>query len=48
VRFSAETPQPQRHPPLLGEHSVEVLTEAGFGAEEIAGWLADGTIVGRA
>lgn len=45
VRFSADAPQPQRHPPLLGEHSVEVLTKAGYGAEEIAGWLADGTIV---
>ncbi len=48
VRFTADAPQPQRHPPLLGEHSVEVLTEAGFGAEEIAAWLADGTVVGRA
>lgn len=48
VRFTADAPQPQRHPPLLGEHSVEVLAEAGFGAEEIAAWLADGTVVGRA
>ena len=45
VRFSDETPQPRRHPPLLGEHTIEVLTEAGFGADEIAGWLADGTVI---
>lgn len=44
VRFSDEVPQPQRHPPLLGEQSVEILREAGFGEGEIAGWLADGTI----
>jgi hypothetical protein len=29
------------------EHSVEVLTEAGFGTDEIARWLADGTVIGR-
>ena len=47
VRFSDEAPQPQRHPPLLGEHTVEVLTEAGFSREQIAAWLADGTVAGR-
>jgi crotonobetainyl-CoA:carnitine CoA-transferase CaiB-like acyl-CoA transferase len=47
VRFGDEAPQPQRHPPLLGEHTVEVLTEAGFSREQIAAWLADGTVAGR-
>ncbi len=47
VRFSDDPPQPQRHPPLLGEHSVEILTEAGFSQSEIDGWLADGTVVSR-
>jgi formyl-CoA transferase len=47
VRFTDETPQPYRHPPLLGEHTVEVLTEAGFGQQQIAAWLADGTVAGR-
>lgn len=45
VRFNDETPQPRHHPPLLGEHSVAILTEAGYSDGEIAGWLADGTIV---
>lgn len=47
VRFADETPQPQRHPPLLGEHTIEVLTEAGFSQAQIDGWLADGTILAR-
>jgi formyl-CoA transferase len=47
VRFADETPQPHRHPPLLGEHTVEVLTEVGFDPVQIAAWLADGTIVAR-
>lgn len=44
VRFAPGAPQPQRHPPLLGEHTVEVLAEAGFGEAEIAEWVGDGTV----
>ena len=46
VRFDDVAPEPRRYPPLLGEHTAEVLTEAGFGTDEIAGWVADGTVRG--
>jgi formyl-CoA transferase len=44
VRFDGEQAQTRRYPPLLGEHTAEVLAEAGFDAPEIAGWVADGTV----
>ncbi len=44
VRFDGELAEARRYPPLLGEHTTEVLTEAGFDADEIAGWVADGTV----
>ena len=31
-------------PPLLGEHSQEVLAEAGYSEEEIAALVADGVV----
>lgn len=44
VRF-AETPTSMRHhPPRLGEHSDEVLREAGYSAEEIAALREAGAI----
>lgn len=44
VRFDDAPPEPYRYPPLLGEHTAEVLGEAGFAPDEIAGWVADGTV----
>jgi formyl-CoA transferase len=36
IKMSATPPEVRRRAPLLGEHTVEVLAEAGFGADEIA------------
>jgi crotonobetainyl-CoA:carnitine CoA-transferase CaiB-like acyl-CoA transferase len=35
----------RRGPAEIGEHSREVLGEAGFGADEVEALLADGAIV---
>jgi crotonobetainyl-CoA:carnitine CoA-transferase CaiB-like acyl-CoA transferase len=34
----------RRHPPLLGEHSVDVLEELGYAPEEIAALIEAGTV----
>jgi crotonobetainyl-CoA:carnitine CoA-transferase CaiB-like acyl-CoA transferase len=48
-RWSRSAPGIARHPPRIGEHSVEVLREAGFSADEVAQMCAEGAIVdGRA
>ena len=36
IKMSATPPDPSRRAPLLGEHTDEVLREAGFSDAEIA------------
>lgn len=48
VRMSKSPPAAQRHAPVFGADTAEVLREAGIGDEEIAALMADGTILGPA
>ena len=43
-KLSGVQPGPSRPAPGLGEHTEEVLAEAGFSAEEIAGFRDAGAI----
>jgi crotonobetainyl-CoA:carnitine CoA-transferase CaiB-like acyl-CoA transferase len=48
-RFSRTEPEVRRLPPRLGEHSVEILAEAGLSQREIEALVAAGaTRDGRA
>ncbi len=44
VQFSDSPAGLRRHAPLLGEHSAEILREAGYAEAEIAALTASGTI----
>jgi crotonobetainyl-CoA:carnitine CoA-transferase CaiB-like acyl-CoA transferase len=44
MSWSDSTPEPMRHAPRLGEHSVEVLEQAGFSADEIDALIAAGAV----
>ena len=44
VRFGGVEMKTQRKPPLLGEHTDEVLGETGYGEEDLAAMRKDGVI----
>jgi crotonobetainyl-CoA:carnitine CoA-transferase CaiB-like acyl-CoA transferase len=44
VRFGDERPLPRRSPPRVGEHTVDVLGELGFGAAEMGELRAAGVV----
>ncbi len=44
VRMDATPPSIRRHPPLLGEHTDEVLGELGYAAAEIEALRRDGAV----
>jgi len=44
VRMSATAPSVRRHPPLLGEHTDEVLGDLGYSAQEIDALRRDGAV----
>jgi crotonobetainyl-CoA:carnitine CoA-transferase CaiB-like acyl-CoA transferase len=44
-RWSHSQPKVERGPPRLGEHSVEVLREAGYSAAEIEKLIAEGATI---
>jgi crotonobetainyl-CoA:carnitine CoA-transferase CaiB-like acyl-CoA transferase len=44
IRFADTSPTPGRATPLLGEHTAEVLREAGYAAGEIDALLAEGIV----
>ncbi len=45
TRFSASPPEAFQHAPRFGEHSAQVLREAGYSEAEIARMVADGVTV---
>jgi crotonobetainyl-CoA:carnitine CoA-transferase CaiB-like acyl-CoA transferase len=47
VRMSKSPPVAQRHAPVFGADSGEVLREAGLSDEEIAALVAEGAVVAR-
>jgi crotonobetainyl-CoA:carnitine CoA-transferase CaiB-like acyl-CoA transferase len=45
LRIDGQGPAPTRHAPDLGEHSVEVLRDAGYRSAEIRSLLESGAVV---
>lgn len=48
VRYNGKAPALRRQPPRLGEHTREVLAEAGYAAQEIEQLLAEGAALAAA
>jgi formyl-CoA transferase len=44
VRFGDARPGPRRPPPRVGEHTIDVLGELGFGAVEMGELCAQGVV----
>lgn len=44
IHFSETPPTYERHPPLLGQHTVEVLAEVGYDKAEIAAFQESGAV----
>jgi crotonobetainyl-CoA:carnitine CoA-transferase CaiB-like acyl-CoA transferase len=44
VRFGEERPAPRRPPPRVGEHTIDVLGELGFGAVEMGELRQQGVV----
>jgi crotonobetainyl-CoA:carnitine CoA-transferase CaiB-like acyl-CoA transferase len=44
VRFGEERPAPRRPPPRVGEHTIDLLGELGFGALEMGELRAQGVV----
>ncbi len=45
IRFNGQNPQPYRPPSKLGEHTIEILREAGFTSEDITRLRNEGVLV---
>jgi crotonobetainyl-CoA:carnitine CoA-transferase CaiB-like acyl-CoA transferase len=45
MTWSDSTPEPVRPAPRLGEHSVAVLTQAGYSGDEIDALIAEGAVL---
>jgi crotonobetainyl-CoA:carnitine CoA-transferase CaiB-like acyl-CoA transferase len=46
IKYSATPPSIRRHPPLLGEHTDEVISEAlGYSDDKIKALKEDGAVV---
>jgi crotonobetainyl-CoA:carnitine CoA-transferase CaiB-like acyl-CoA transferase len=44
LRFDGERPAQTKAPPLLGQHTVEILSEAGYSDAEVGALLASGVV----